>query len=242
MHHKGQPEVGNRQWYRVQAKKGTTADVYIFDEIGRGFFGGGIAAEDFIRDVNALKLASGDELVVHINSPGGSVFDGVAIHNYLRSSKAGVTVRVEGVAASIASVIAMAGDRVEMPENAMMFIHNPMTIVVGNASDMRRAADELDQIRDSMASSYLRRTGDKLDRDALYAKLDAETWLSAQDCVDVGFADAVDEPVRAAALAAFDLARYGFPVPQAIASAKEARKEERRALRDGFQVLKSKSV
>jgi ATP-dependent Clp endopeptidase proteolytic subunit ClpP len=240
MPHRNQlPEAGERRWYRIAAKKGEVTEVFIYDEIGRGFFGGGIAAEDFVKDLKALKLEAGDELKVRINSPGGNVFEGMAIHNYLRTLKSRVTVVVDGVAASIASLIAMAGDRIEMPENAMMFVHNPMMIAIGNAADMRKSAEDLDSIRDSMASSYLRKAGDKLDRKELYAMLDEETWLSASDAVAKGLADVVAEPVRAAALAQFDLAKYGFKVPAAIAAAKQDHEEDRRRRREQLQLLKT---
>lgn len=205
----GAPKV----WYRVQAKKGSVAEVFIYDQIGRNFFGEGVAAEDFIKELKALDLKTGDTLNVRINSPGGSVFEGIAIHNYLRTLKAKVVVTVDGVAASIASAIAMAGDSIEMPQNAMMMIHNPMMLSIGNAETMRKAAQDLDQIRDAMAASYLRRI--KAGREELYAMLDAETWLTANEAVAKGFADTVIDPVRAAAQ--FDLSKYGYKVPAALA-------------------------
>lgn len=216
-----------RPWYRVQAKKGKVAEVFIYDEIGRNFFGEGMSAEQFIKDLKALDLQAGDELDVRVNSPGGNVFEGVAIHNYLRTLKSKVVVIVDGIAASIASVIAMAGDRIEMPQNAMMFIHNPWMFALGDAQAMRKAAADLDQVRESMASSYLRRIDKKVDRAALYAMLDAETWLTAEEAVEKGFADAVSEPVRMAALGQFDLSKYGFKVPQQIAAARQSRVRQR---------------
>jgi ATP-dependent Clp protease, protease subunit len=231
--------AGDREWFRVQAKKGNAAEVFIFDQIGRGFFGGGVAPEEFIKQVKALKLEAGDELTVHINSPGGNVFDGNAIHNYLRTLKARTVVRIDGVAASIASVIAMAGDRIEMPANAMMFIHNPETGMWGNAAALRKLATDLDNIRESMSSAYLRRIVDRIDRAQLYALLDAETWLSADEAVAKGFADVVDEPVRAAALAQFDLAKYGYKVPQAIVAAKKAHQEDIRRRREALKLLQT---
>lgn len=224
-------------WYRVQAKKGTVAEVFIYDQIGQNFFGEGVGAESFIQDLKALNLQSGDELVVRINSPGGNVFEGVAIHNYLRTLKAKVTVVVDGVAASIASVVAMAGDRIEMPQNAMMMIHNPMVLAIGNATELREAADMLDQVRDSMATSYLRRV--KASKEDLYAMLDAETWFTAEQAVAQGFADAVSEPVRAAALVQFDLEKYGFKVPEQIAAAKQDRKEDIRRRKEKLRLLKN---
>ncbi len=229
----GQP--GTREWFRVNAKKGKAAEVLIYDEIGAGFFGGGVAAADLIKQLQGLKMEPGDELTVRINSPGGNMFEGFAIHNYLRSSKAKVVVRIDGVAASAASMIAMAGDRIEMPENAMLFIHNPWMWVAGDAATMRKAAEDLDQMRDSAATSYLRKAGDKLSRPDLIAMLDAETWLSAEDSVKYGLADAVDEPVRAAALAKFDFAQYGLPVPKQLANAKGA--DDRRQMRERLRLL-----
>jgi len=236
---KGQPEAGTRQWFRVNAKAGKSAEVLIYDEIGAGFFGGGVAAADLIKQLQALKLEAGDELVVRINSPGGNMFEGFAIHNYLRTSKAKVVVRIDGVAASAASMIAMAGDRIEMPANAMLFIHNPWMWVAGDAAVMRKAADDLEQMRDSAATSYLRKAGDKLTRPDLLAMLDAETWLSAEDSVKYGLADEVDEPVRAAALAQFDFKQYGFPVPAALAKAKESLAADMSKRREQLKLLKT---
>jgi ATP-dependent Clp protease protease subunit len=203
---------GNRQWFKVTAKTDSQpAEVYIYDEIGAGFFGGGVAAIDLIHQIKELKLTAKDELLVRVNSPGGSVFEGTAIYNYLTSLKHTVNMRVDGVAASIASLIVMSGDTVTMPENSMMFLHNPQMLAIGNAADMRRAAEDLDTIRDSMA-------GSKLDKTSLYNMLDEETWLSAQEAVAVGLADTVDEPVQASALAKFDFKQYGFKVPATLST------------------------
>ena len=99
----------------------------------------------------------------------------------------------------------------------MFFIHNPWMLVAGDANVMRKAANDLDQMRDSAASTYLRRTGDKLAREKLLTMLDEETWINAEDSVKYGFADVVDEPVRAAAM--FDFKKYGLPVPAALEKA-----------------------
>ena len=211
----GRPEPGTREWFRVNAKSGAkSAEVLIYDEIGAGFMGGGVAAADLIKELQGLKLNTGDELSVRINSPGGSMFEGFAIHNYLRTSKAKVVVSIDGVAASAASLIAMAGDRIEMPENAMLFIHNPWMMVAGDAATMRKAAGELDQMAESAATTYLRKAGDKLTNAKLREMLDAETWLSAKESVAFGLADEVVEPVRAQA--SFDWDRYGYKVPAAL--------------------------
>lgn len=149
---------------------------------------------------NALKqLGDIKELNLHINSPGGSVFQGIAIYNMLKESKAKVNVYVDGVAASIASVIAMAGDSIFMPSNSMMMIHNPYTYAVGNANELRKTADFMDKLTDASKQAYLDKAGNKLTSDKIQQIMDDETWLSAQEAVDLGLADEVLAPVQVAA-------------------------------------------
>lgn len=138
-----------------------------------------------------------DELVVRINSRGGDVFAGTTIHSLLRAHKAKVTVHVDGLAASAASVVAMAGDVVIMPGNALMMVHNPWTYTAGNADDLRKDADTLDVIREGMIAAYQAKTG--LGRQKLIALLEAETWMTAEDAVSMGFADVAEEPLAVAA-------------------------------------------
>lgn len=225
----------SRQWYQVKAKSGSAAELLIYDEIGAGWDGTGVSAESFIESIKSIGLKAGDELTVRINSPGGSYFDGVTIYNYLRSLASRVLVRVDGVAASAASIVAMAGDRVEMPENAFLFIHNPWTFAMGDANALRKQADDLDKLRESALATYGRRTDGNLSRKELGDMLDAETWLSAEQSVRHGFADSMYEPVRAAALAGFDFSRYGIRTPPAIA---QARKTEIERMRSTLRVLK----
>jgi ATP-dependent protease ClpP protease subunit len=224
-------EVGTRQWFSIKAKKDNAAEVFIYDEVGRGFFGGGVDPLELLKEIAELKLVAGDELTVRINSPGGDFIDGNAIYNNLRTLKAKVIVRVDGVAASAASIIAMAGDRIEMPENAMLFIHNPWMWAAGDSETMRKAADDLDHMQENAIGTYMRKAGSKLARGELVKMLDAETWLSAEDSVKHGFADVVDEPVRAAALAQFDFRNLGLPEPPGLLSAKKAAADERQRYR-----------
>ncbi len=148
---------------------------------------------------NAIKdLGEVDTLNVHINSPGGSVYDGVAIFNMLRQHKASVTVHIDGLAASIASVIAMSGDKVVMPSNSMMMIHNAMSVSIGNANDMRKMADDLEKINESVINSYITKNPE-LDREYLKALMDDETWLTASEAYELGLVDVIDEPVAAVA-------------------------------------------
>ena len=191
-------------WYdfRAQAKG---AEIIIYDEIGAF----GIPAKAFLDELKALGPVA--ELTLRINSPGGSVFDGVAIYNALKRHDAAITVWIDGIAASIASVIAMAGDEVVMPENAMLMLHDPAGLVIGTAADMRAMADALDKMKAGMVAAYRDKSGrDNAEIEALMA---AETWLSAQEAVELGLADRIEQPVRMAAH--FDLSRFRNPPPLA---------------------------
>lgn len=134
-----------------------------------------------------------DEIRIRINSAGGSVFEGMAIYSLLKQHKAHKTVVVDGFACSIASVIAMAGDTVIMPETAVMMIHNPWTVTIGNAAALRKEADDLDKLGESMRKAYLMKAGDKLDEGKLIEMLNAETYLTAAECIELGLADAHSE-------------------------------------------------
>ncbi|WP_229713093.1 head maturation protease, ClpP-related [Macrococcus hajekii] len=136
------------------------------------------------------KLKGVDEIVVNINSPGGDVFEGIAIHNMLKRHKAKVTVNIDGLAASIASVIAMAGDVVRMPSNSMLMIHNAMSGTFGNANDLREVADLLEKVTGTLIETYLNKS-DKLKTDSLKALLDAETWMTAEEAFSYGLIDEV---------------------------------------------------
>jgi ATP-dependent Clp endopeptidase proteolytic subunit ClpP len=180
-----------------------SGEIVLYNEIG----GSGTTATAF-RDA-LQKLASARQIELRINSPGGDVFEGVAIYNMLKRHPATVTVTVDGLAASIASLIAMAGDTVKIPANAMMFVHSPFAAARGTAADMRDLAGALDKIRDSMIASYQAKTN--LDREKLVALLDAESWLNANDAKSLGFADEILPAVKVTAR--FDLSR--FPQPAA---------------------------
>lgn len=205
-----------KYWEAKAAAKQGEGELYIYGDITSWEWDeSDTSANSFKRDLDAL----GDihTLQMYINSPGGSVFEGVTIYNILKRHKARIIVHVDGLAASIASVIAMAGDEVHMPRNAMMMIHNPWTIAWGNASEFRKQADDLDRIGGSMKESYLGRTGDKLAEDRLTELLDAETWLSAQECYDYGLCDVVGEANQAAACISPELFAKYRNVPAGLA-------------------------
>ena len=169
-------------WYHLKASADKTPVLSIFDDIGAY----GVSAKSFLND---LRTVTTDEVDVEINSPGGDVFAGLAIYNGLRASGKKINVKVLGLAASAASLVAMAGDTIEMPENAFMMIHNPWGFAMGGADEMRNTADVLDKIGTGLVSTYTKRTG-KTDQE-ITALLDAETWMTAQEAVDAGFATSV---------------------------------------------------
>ena len=129
------------------------------------------------------------QINLYINSYGGSVFEGTAIYNQLRRHSAHKTVYVDGFACSIASVIAMAGDEIVMPRNALMMIHNMWMHAMGNAAELRKAADDLDVINAAGRAAYLLKAGDKLDEERLAEMMAADTWLTAAQCIELGLAD-----------------------------------------------------
>lgn len=185
------------QWYSIRARaSAAAAEVLIYGDIGESWWGDSVTAKDFVREIAALDV---DQLTVRINSYGGSVSDGIAIHNALKRHKAAVTVTIDGVAASIASLIAMAGDSVEMAENALMMVHAPWGSTVGNSADLRQYADMLDTWADAMATSYASKTGrDKAELLALLT--DGEDhWYTAEQALAEKF---VDTTVSALPLAA----------------------------------------
>lgn len=184
-HIRAQAKPG-REWFRI-VNKANKAEVYIYDEIGYW----GVTASDFMNSVADLDVT---DITLHINSPGGDVFDGIAIYNALKDHPAEVTVVVDALAASAASFIAMAGDKVIMNRNSEMMIHDAMGVCIGQAVDMSQMAELLDRTSDNIATIYATRGGTTREwRD----RMRAESWYSAQEAVDAGLADeardAVDE-------------------------------------------------
>ncbi len=211
------------------ASAGDDRTITIYDVIGEDpWTGGGFTAK---RLSAALRAIGDKDVTVKINSPGGDFFEGVAIYNLLREHKAAVNVRVMGLAASAASVIAMAGDTVEIGRGAFVMIHNAWAVAVGNRHDMRDVAAVLEPFDDAMADIYAARTGgDKKDMAKL---MDAETWLSASQAVELKFADGVidDESAPEGAAARADLAAK-HKIEATLAKAGMPRSERRRLLRD----------
>ena len=201
-----------------QESKPNTASMYIDGEIVTDEYYDTDTSSAGFRD--ALKdLGDVKTINLHINSPGGSVFEGIAIYNMLKQNKAHVNVYVDGLAASIASVIAMSGDAIFMPSNSMLMIHNPWTMAIGNASELRKQADDLDKITESSIQTYLNTAGDKLGEATLRQLMDDETWLTAKEAVDYGLATEVIEPNKAAASISKNFAQRYRHVPEQLIQA-----------------------
>lgn len=192
---------------------GDTAELFVYGFIGQTWDGSGVSAKEIARALSKSKARS---IRVSINSHGGSAFDGVAIYNALRSHPAKVTARIDGVAASSASLIAMAADVVEMPRGSFLMIHNPWTYAGGESKDLRQTADMLDKISGEFIGIYSSRSG--LDAETVKDQLDAETWFTPAEAAASGYATAVDgEEVDAyacgsgAVFAGVDMPRNIFP-------------------------------
>lgn len=212
---------------RILARKSgaKAAELFIYDDIGPGFFTEGLTAkhvQEQLKEIGAV-----DELNVHINSPGGDVWDGTAIYNLLRSNGARITVDIDGMAASIASIIAMAGDEIRIAGNAMMMIHDPMTGLFGNAEQLRAAIARLEQAKENLVNTYSSRRS--LDRAEVSQLMRAETWMNAKDAVELGFADKITgdvdvmvnlDPTRFTNAPVWAVNRSGQPGSRAITRVK----------------------
>lgn len=191
-------------WYRIDAKADGASDVYIFDQIGEDIWGSGITSATFQQQLQAV---SSPEINLHINSVGGNFFDGVAIMNSLRDHPAKVTVHVDGLAASAASVIAMAGDEIVMNLGSQMMIHEAQGGAHGPADTMAEMVAALNSSSESMASIYAQRAGGTPAE--WRAAMKAETWYTAQEAVDAGLADRVNKTTQAEDITAkFDLSIF----------------------------------
>ncbi len=184
-----------KQMWEIRQAAENTLDLYLYGDVeGDGWdwwtdeiIESETSADHFREELE--KYPNAVQINLYINSYGGSVFEGTAIYNQLKRHPAHKTVYVDGFACSIASVIAMAGDEIVMPKNTMMMIHNAWMGVVGNAAELRKAADDLETINAAGRQAYLLKAGGKLDEGTLAAMMDAETWLTAEECIRYGLAD-----------------------------------------------------
>ena len=214
----------NKKGFWIQAKN-KSAEIYIYETIGDGWLGG-ISAKSFAKELKDLGKV--DDIEVFISSDGGSVFDGVSIYNQLKRHRARVITNIDGIAASIASVIAMAGDEVYMAENAQMMIHKAWTVTSGNADELRKQADILDQIdEDTIVKTYANRSG--MDEGEISSLMSDETWMSSDEAKEYGFIDGITAEVKMAAY--YDLSKFKN-VPAKLTEAMQAMLDPDRPLFD----------
>jgi ATP-dependent protease ClpP protease subunit len=180
-------------WYNISrnAVTNTTAEVYVYDEIG--FWG--VTAQEFAQELNALE---GIELInLHVNTPGGSVVDVLAMMQALKNHPAKVVAYIDGLAASSGSRLILAADEIEIAENAFIMIHNVWTVAGGNAKALRKEAAVLEKFDDGLANDYAKR----IDRtpEEIHALMEADTWFNAQEALEIGLVDRIGAEQKAAA-------------------------------------------
>lgn len=197
--------MARKNWYEIKNAADDEATILVYDEIG----GWGISASQFCKDLATINAKT---ITLKMNSPGGNVFDGCTIHNALKDHPAAVNVYVDGLAASIASIIAMAGDKITMAKNAMMMIHQAWSGIYGNADEMRKCAAVLDKIDGTLVNTYADRTG--VSKKAIKQMMADETWMTADEALKSGFCDAVGNETEAKA--SFDLSKFAKAPPEAI--------------------------
>lgn len=196
----------SKKFWNFNSLDKNQGELTLYGEISNEtWWGDEVTPKEFKADLD--NLGEIDTLNIYINSPGGDVFAGQTIYSILKRHKAQKNVYIDGLAASIASVIAMAGNTIFMPKNSMMMIHNPWTIGMGNSADFRKLAEDLDKIRESLIAAYENHS--VLTRDEIIEIMDAETWLTASECEEYGFCDVVgEEKTLAASIDKDVLARY----------------------------------
>ena len=183
-------------WYAMEQEtvaegdKSSKAEVFIYDEIG----GYGVGANNFIQDLEGLGDV--EQIDLRISSPGGSIIEGNVIFNAIKRHPANVTVYIDGMAASMASVIAMAGDEILMADNALLMIHNPWTVSIGDSEQLRKDADLMDKMKSAITNAYGR---SNYSEEELEELMNAETWFTADEAIEAGFIDGTIEGLKAAA-------------------------------------------
>ena len=175
--------------FRASLLADQVLELVVYEDIGENWFGDGVTAKTVKQSID--QAGAFNSISLRINSPGGDAFEGIAVYNLLRAQKKPINVFIDGIAASAASIIAMAGDTITMGCNTMMMIHNAWSIAMGDADDMRKMADTLDKVSMAVAQTYIDRAG--MSAEDVKAMMDAESWLGAQECIDKGLATAIAE-------------------------------------------------
>lgn len=223
-------------WYKVSAESGDQAEIFVYDIIGWPFNDAG----ELIRMISDMK---GSPILVRVNSPGGDVFDANALYNAFKAHDAKVTMRIEALAASAASYLVLAGTEVQAYRNAMMMIHEPWTIALGNQYDFREIADVLGQISGNMVDIYAAES--KIGKREVREMMKSETWMTAKQMKEKGFVDTIID--GDAAKAQFDLSMFANLPPEIVPNddprPEPTIRDAERALRDvGFSQNKAKAM
>jgi len=216
-------------WYNIKnVAESNIAEVMIYDEIGMY----GVDAKSFIDDVK--NLPKDTSVLLRINSPGGSVIDGLAIYDAISRLPQKVTSRIEGIAASMASVIALAADEVIMSENSLYMIHNVWGGEVGESDDLRKAADLMDKMGERLVNIYVSKSGNT--EEQIRAWMDEETWFNSAEAVEAGFINLVEAPIKMAAK--FDINKYDYKNKSLVTNLFNNQKKENQMEKE-FENLKS---
>ena len=200
-------------WNLVKNDEEKSAKLILYGSIGSDEYWDDISDKAFKQDIE--NLGDVENIILHINSPGGSVFSAVAIANTLKNHKAKITANIDGLAASAATIITSACDTVKMPKNALFMVHNPITFAYGNNQDMQKTLEMLNKVKNSIIETYLNKA--KTDKETLSELMDNETWMSAEEAKEYGFIDEIlDENVEKEVIEnkliinnmAFDISRF----------------------------------
>lgn len=197
---------------QIKNKAETKAEILIYGSIGFSWYEDSISANSFVEALKALPDTI-NEIDVRINSPGGDVFEGWVIYNRLKQHKAKITTHIDGMAASIASIIMLAGDTIIMGEGAQIMIHNAWTFAGGNSRELDAVSNRLQEIDQQLISAYAKKT--KLSRDEISGYMEKETWFNADLAMELGFADSKSEETLAIAASAIQKASWIHKAPMA---------------------------
>tara|TARA_B110000046_G_scaffold13342_1_gene13094 strand:+ start:22553 stop:23806 length:1254 start_codon:yes stop_codon:yes gene_type:complete len=197
--HSNFKNLKDMNWYNIKNLSSNSTEVVIYDEIGQW----GIDSKAFIDEI---KEISTENVLLRINSPGGSVIDGLAIHDAIKRMPQKVTAQIEGLAASIATIIALGADEITMSQNSLFMIHNVWGGETGGAKDMRKAADLMEKMGDRLVNIYVSKTGK--DESEIRNWMDEETWFTADEALEAGFINYIEKPIALAAK--FDVKKLNY--------------------------------
>lgn len=222
------------QPFQIKNKTATSAEIILYGAIGTSWYEDAISAKQFSDEINKLEPTV-KNLTVRINSPGGDVFDGISIYNRLKQHPAKVTVYIDGLAASIASIIALAGDEVIMGEGALYMIHLPSTVAAGDRNNFENTINLLMDVEEQLISIYQAKCGKKKTRNEIRAMMENETWLDSTQAIAEGFCDSTTSETMPIAASVLDRAKWLNKVPRGIKTLDDEVKTEIENLRSKIE-------